>query len=240
MITLIHTSRAYYELTKPGIIYGNALSALAGFFFASRAGEIDWKLLLAMVFGLSFIIASSCVLNNIYDRDIDSKMERTKTRATVTGAISPTNAALFAIVLVVAGAALLYFFTNLLTLRVALLGFFFYVCLYTPLKKRSPTALFVGAVAGAVPVVVGYVAVASALDFYAWILFAFMYAWQIPHFLAISVYKYNDYFAAGIPLYVRREPSIRAKKRAKTIFLYSLVILLLFCAALMLSRFYLH
>jgi protoheme IX farnesyltransferase len=227
--------KAYYELTKPGIIYGNALTAIAGFFFAAH-GSIDWKLFLAMFFGLAFVIASGCVFNNIYDRKIDAKMLRTKNRATVTGLIPLMHAGIFAAVLGVGGAAILFFYTNLLTLGIALLGLFFYVCLYTPLKPRHPSALFVGAVAGAVPVVVGYTAVSHAVDAHALLLFAFMYVWQIPHFVAIAFYKYTEYTAAGIPLYVQSEPSINAKKRAKSVFLYSLVVLLLFCAVLMLHR----
>lgn len=227
--------KAYYELTKPGIIYGNALTAIAGFFFAA-GGEVNWRLFLAMFFGLAFIIASGCVLNNIYDREIDARMARTKNRATVTGFIPLTHASIFAVVLGVSGAALLFFYTNTLTLGLALLGLFFYVCLYTPLKPRHPSALFVGAVAGAVPVLVGYTAVSHAVDVVALLLFAFMYAWQIPHFVAISFYKYSEYTAAGIPLYIHTEPSVEAKRRAKSVFLYSLVILLLFCAVLMLQR----
>jgi len=82
---------AYYRLTKPGIIYGNALVAAAGFLYAS-AGNINWFLFFHTILGLSFIIASACVFNNYFDRDIDKKMERTKTRALAAGDISGSAA----------------------------------------------------------------------------------------------------------------------------------------------------
>ena len=88
--------KAYYQLTKPGIIYGNAITAIAGFFLASR-GHINFLLLLMMLIGLSLIIGSSCAFNNIWDADIDSKMERTKNRAMVNGEISKTRAIIFVV-----------------------------------------------------------------------------------------------------------------------------------------------
>ncbi len=228
-------TKTYYHLTKPGIIYGNSLVAVAAFFFASR-GDVDWLLLLAMLGGLAFIIACGCVLNNIADRKMDAHMARTKKRAMVTGTISIPQALVFAVVLGLLGTFILGFYTNLLTLAVALLGLFVYAGLYTPLKPRSPFALFVGAFAGAVPPVAGYVAVTNMLDWYAVALFVALYLWQLPHFLAIAVYRYNEYTAAGVPLYIKKEPSERAKVVAKKVFRYSLVVLLLFCTALMLQR----
>ncbi len=227
--------KTYYHLTKPGIIYGNALVAAAGFLFAAK-GSVDWMLFAAMLVGLSLIIASGCVVNNIWDKEIDAKMERTKKRATVTGTISDTNAYIFAALLGLAGTFLLWQYTNNLTFAVAFAGWFVYVCLYTPLKPKSPFALFVGAFAGAVPPVVGYVAVTNSLDWYAWALFIFLYIWQLPHFLAIATYRYTEYAAAGVPLFITKEPTEKAKRWGKKIFRYSLVVLLLFCAALMLHR----
>jgi protoheme IX farnesyltransferase len=227
--------RDYYNLTKPGIIYGNALVAVAGFFFASK-GTVDWWLLCAMLVGLSAIIACGCVINNIFDRKIDAKMERTKKRAMVAGTISQQRASLFAAALGTLGIEVLWHYTNLLTLFVALAGLGIYVCLYTPLKPRSAMALFVGAAAGAVPPVVGYVAVTNTLDWFAGALFVALYLWQIPHFLAIATYRYTEYTAAGVPLFIHKEPTEVAKKRGKKVFFYSLVVLLFFCAALMLHR----
>ena len=178
---LLAKLHVYYELTKPGIIYGNALTAVAGFFLASSQ-DIDWRLLLAAVLGLSFVIASACVFNNYVDREIDARMTRTSSRALAAGHISPHYALLFGLALLVLGILVLHYYTTPLALWVATFGFVVYVFLYTPLKPRSASALYVGAIAGATPPVVGYVAVTNTFDLYTLVLFAALYVWQIPHF----------------------------------------------------------
>ena len=162
--------RAYYYLTKPGIIYGNALPAIAGFLLASK-GIFDIRLFFSMLIGLSLIIGSSCAFNNIADAEIDAKMERTKKRAMVTGAISKTSAIIFASILGIAGTTVLLLFTNHYALFTALLGMFFYLALYTPLKRKTVYGTIIGAVAGATPPVVGYVAVTNNFDTAALLLF---------------------------------------------------------------------
>ena len=228
--------RPYYELTKPGIIYGNALAAAAGFFFASASIPVDWALFAAMFVGLSSVIASACVFNNIADRYFDARMERTKSRALVSGRVSPGSALVFGLALGVLGAAVLWFYTTPLAFGTALLGFAVYVFWYTPLKPKSAAALFVGAIAGATPPLVGYTAVTGTLDLYALMLFAVLYVWQIPHFLAIAVYRYEEYAAAGVPLYIKKAPSAVARRRARLAFYSSLVFLLLFCLTLIVQR----
>lgn len=222
---------AYYRLTKPGIVYGNLLPAIGAFFFGSP-GLPHWPSLLFMVGGLACIIACGCVLNNYFDRSMDARMERTKHRALVTGAIPPSAALLFALVLGLSGTALLHLFSTPVALVSALLGLFVYVALYTPLKSRSATALYVGAVAGAMPPVVGYAAAAGTLDAYAAGLFLALYLWQLPHFIAIAFFRYEEYRAAGVPLLIKTPPSPEARKVARKIFHYSLWVLLLGCAGL--------
>jgi len=228
-------NNAYYQLTKPGIVYGNALTALAGFFFATGP-SIDWEIFSAMLAGLSLVIASACALNNYFDRDIDERMERTKGRGLPSGAIPPENAILFSALLGALGLALLFAFTNLLALLVAALGWIVYILAYTPLKRIHPYALFVGAIAGATPPVVGYAAAAHTLDTTALALFAFLFVWQIPHFIAIAVYRYDEYANAGVPLLIKKPPSKRARGVARSVFYGSLVVLLLWCLALILQR----
>lgn len=191
--------KEYYYLTKPGIIYGNAITAFAGFFLASK-GDIDFKLLLAMLVGLSFIIASGCVFNNIADVGIDANMDRTKNRAMVKGSISKLSAIIFGTILLALGVVYLSLFTNFYSLSAALIGFAVYVLLYTPLKRRTVFATLIGAVAGATPPVVGYTAVTNHFDLGALILFLILVCWQMPHFYAIAIYRLNDYAAAGIPV----------------------------------------
>ncbi len=190
----------YYTLTKPGIIYGNAITALGGFFLASK-GVIDLILLFATIMGLSLIIAASCVLNNYIDRDIDELMERTKGRALVQGTIPLRNAIVFAIVLGSVGTCLLFLYTNMLTIFIGLLGVFFYVVVYSLWTKRQTVyGTLVGSISGAVPPVVGYVAVTGNLDAGAVILFLILCFWQMPHFYAITIYRYEDYLGAGVPV----------------------------------------
>jgi protoheme IX farnesyltransferase len=221
------TIKNYYRLTKPGIIYGNLLTAAAGFFVAGR-GPVDWALLCWMLLGLSLVIGSACVFNNYFDRGIDAKMERTRGRAIAAGRISGRAAIIFGSILLPLGVAALYFFTTPWALAAALAGFAVYVFLYTPLKHRSSMSLYVGAVAGAMPPVVGYAAGAGAIDYVALILFALIFAWQLPHFIAIAFYRFSEYAAAGVPLVVRNEPPLAAKRRARRIFLASLIVLLIF------------
>ncbi len=190
----------YYTLTKPGIIYGNAITALGGFFLAS-SGVIDLSLLLATIVGLSLIIASSCVFNNYIDRDIDGHMDRTKWRALVQGTISVRHAIIFAVILGLLGTGILYFYTNTLALLAGLTGAFFYVVVYSLWTKRQTVyGTLVGSISGAVPPVVGYVAVTESLSAGAVILFLILCMWQMPHFYAITIYRYEDYVAAGVPV----------------------------------------
>jgi protoheme IX farnesyltransferase len=191
--------KTYYRLAKPGIVYGNAMTALAAFVFAS-ARHIDVPLLVAMLIGISFTIAGSCVLNNIIDRDIDARMERTKARAMVTGDVSIPRALAFGILLIALGFASLLLFTNFLTFLVALFGVVIYVGVYTPLKRRTIHSTIVGALAGAVPPVVGYTAVTNAFDTTALLLFLILVCWQMVHFFAIAIFRLEDYRAAGIPV----------------------------------------
>jgi len=191
--------REYYALTKPGIIYGNALTAAAGFFVAAHR-SIHFPLFLAMLAGISLIVASGCVFNNYIDQDIDAKMERTKNRPLVRGAISNHDAIAFGILLGLLGASLLYF-ANILTIAVALFGLFIYVVVYSMWSKRNTLhATVIGAVAGAIPPVVGYTAVTNSLDLGALILFLILFTWQMPHALAIAIRRFDDYRAADIPV----------------------------------------
>ena len=171
----------------------------AGFLLAAH-GHIDFKLLTATLVGLSLIIASGCVFNNIYDKDIDAKMQRTKNRAMVTGAVSKRAAAIFGAILIVLGVVCLSLFSTLYSLVTALLGFFVYTLVYTPLKSKTVYATLIGAVAGATPPVVGYTAVTGKFDLGALVLFLILVLWQMPHFYAIGIYRLADYKAANIPI----------------------------------------
>ncbi|WP_159566033.1 heme o synthase [Budvicia diplopodorum] len=192
--------KKYLLVTKPGIIFGNMVSVIGGFLLASQ-GRVDFVLLFATIIGVSLIVASGCVFNNYIDRDIDSLMERTKNRVLVRGLISPVNTILYACLLGIAGFALLYFYTNLLAVQFAALGFVVYVGLYSLyLKRRSVYGTLIGSLSGAVPPVIGYCAVSNQFDSGALILLVIFSLWQMPHSYAIAIFRYKDYLAASIPV----------------------------------------
>lgn len=193
------TIKAYYQLVKPGIVYGNAVAAIGGFFLAAR-GNVSAVPFLGMLFGIMLVIASGCVFNNYMDRGIDKKMARTKNRALVKGDISGPNALVYATVLGLLGLALLFFVNNPLAAAIALFGHFAYVVFYGYMKRKTVHGTVAGSVSGAVPPVVGYVAVTNSLDIGALLLFLVLVCWQMPHFYAVSMFRAKDYVAAGIPV----------------------------------------
>lgn len=194
--------KAYYQLTKPGVTYGNVLSAVAGFFLAAGyQGQYDWGLFLAMLSGMTLVIGGACALNNYYDRDIDSVMARTKKRPSVTGAVSPTGSWIFATFITLIGIGILAMWTNWLTMLVGVAGFVAYVWLYGVWTKRTTVhGTAVGAVSGAFPIVGGYTAVTNSLDAGALVLFLIIFFWQFPEFYSISIYRLKEYAKAKVPL----------------------------------------
>lgn len=192
--------KTYYSLTKPGVLYGNALTTVAGFLLASK-GHIDFLLFLAVCSGSTLIIASACVLNNFLDQDIDQKMERTNKRALVQHAIPGRNAVIFSVVLGLIGLAILIAWTNMLVVWIGIGGFVVYVWLYGALSKRlSMHGTLVGSVSGAVPILAGYVGVTNTLDIGALLVFLILFLWQMPEFYSIAVYRMKEYKAAGVPV----------------------------------------
>lgn len=191
--------KTYYLLAKPGIVRGNLLTAVAGFFLASP-GHIQWGLLLATLGGTSLVIASGCVFNNYIDRDIDQKMARTRKRALVLGTVSKQQALSYATVLGFVGFVILVIYTNWLTCLIGLLALFFYVVVYGYAKRRSVHGTIVGSLPGAASIVAGYTAVTGRLDSATLILFLMLVTWQMPHFYAIALYRYDDYTAAQLPV----------------------------------------
>lgn len=207
---MIISLRAYYTLTKPGIIFGNLLTALGGFFLISSS-TFSWSLLFFTMLGLSLIIASGCVANNYQDRFYDALMKRTASRPLVQKIIPLHHAFIFASALLLLGSILLAKYTNWLTLLVALTGFFVYVFLYTPLKHKSSHATLVGAIAGSTPPVIGYCALQGSFDLPAFLLFTITTLWQMPHFFAIALYRLEDYQEASIPVLPSQKGSHKTK-----------------------------
>ncbi|HLF67549.1 MAG TPA: heme o synthase [Gammaproteobacteria bacterium] len=217
----------YYQLVKPGIIYGNLLTMSGGFILASR-GYVNLALLVATALGVALVIGAGCVYNNIIDTDIDKVMKRTKKRALVVGTISKTSAVAYASVLVILGFIVLSLRVNMLTAAVGLVGIFFYVVVYGLAKRRTPLSTLIGTVAGAAPVVAGYTAVTNSFDTTAFILFLILVFWQMPHFYAIAIYRLEDYKDAGLPVL----PVRYGLRATKIHILFFIILFIIACASL--------
>ena len=199
-VTIPETLKNYWLITKPGIILGNIITAAGGFFLASK-GHIDFKLFVSVIAGLSFVIASGCVFNNILDRETDRAMSRTMARAMARRVISPLYAVLYALILGITGVTQLYATTNRICAALVFSGLMIYVAVYSLfLKRRSFYAVHAGSIAGAIPPVAGYCAVTGHFDSCAWILFLIFVLWQLPHCYAFAISRFEDYLAAGIPV----------------------------------------
>ncbi len=188
----------YYYLTKPGIVFGNILTVLAGYFFASK-WHINLKVFLAVILGSSLIIASAGVINNIIDRKIDKKMKRTSKRALVSGHISFKNALIYGIILAIFGFFILTF-TNYKVEIVGLIGYLDYLVFYSFFKRRSVYGTLVGSVSGSIPLVAGYLAFQNKFNLIFLDLFLIMSVWQMAHFYAIAIYRQKDYSSARLPM----------------------------------------
>ena len=217
----------YYLIMKPGIIFGNLVTLIAGFLLASK-GNFDIQLFLSTLVGLSLVMASACVFNNYIDRPLDEKMERTKNRPLVTGSISNRNALCFAGILGLAGIGVLSMATNPLTVGIAFFGFLVYVILYSVWKSKTIYGTAIGSIAGAVPPVVGYCAVSGQFDLGALIFFTMLVFWQMPHFFSIAIYRLDDYTKAGIPVL----PAVKGLHQTKVRMLYYILAFIVTASAL--------
>ncbi|VFP81579.1 heme o synthase [Buchnera aphidicola] len=189
------------ELVKPGIILGNLISLSGGFFLASR-GNLLKNLFFKIILGIISIISSSCILNNIIDRDVDKIMNRTKNRILCIN----TSKELLVIIFLIAcflfffGIYVFYMYVNLICTIIAFIGVFLYVILYSFfLKRRSLYSILIGGISGSLPPIIGYLSVNNKLNGCCLILFLIFIFWQIAHFYSITIFRYQDYKSAEIP-----------------------------------------
>ncbi|MCU4406541.1 heme o synthase [Acinetobacter junii] len=217
--------KKYLFLTKPGILFGNFITTLGGFFLAAQ-GSIDCLLLLLTLIGTTLVVASGCVVNNVIDQDIDQKMQRTMNRALVKKTISPTVALVYALVLGLIGFGMLWFYINAYAFLFAVIGFVVYVGFYSLWSKRTTIhQTVIGSISGASPPVIGYTAVSHHFDIAALLLFVAYALWQMPHSWGIAIYRFDDYKNAGIPIL----PIARSVHRTK---IESLIYVVLFTLAM--------
>ena len=192
--------KKYLFLTKPGILFGNFVTTLGGYFVAAQ-GSVDFLLLLLTLLGTTLVVASGCVVNNVIDQDIDQKMQRTQNRALVKKTISVPVALVFSLVLGLVGFGILWFWVNAYAFLFAVIGFVVYVGFYSLWTKRTTIhQTIVGSISGAAPPVIGYTAVVAQFDMGALLIFLGYALWQMPHSWAIAIYRFDDYKNAGIPI----------------------------------------
>lgn len=197
---MLRTIKLYFSLTKPGVLFGNVITTIAGYLLASN-DNFNLSLFLAVTIGMTLVIASACVLNNYFDRDIDSIMKRTQKRAIANGDIKGRNGVLLSILLGAAGILSLHFYTNLLVTIIAIFGFVVYVWGYGMFSKRkSVHGTLVGSISGAMPILAGYCTATNSIDAGAIIVFLILFFWQLPEFYSISVYRRDEYQAARVPV----------------------------------------
>jgi protoheme IX farnesyltransferase len=181
------------------------LSGVAGFFLAASIIHYDFTVMATIffgtIFGIAFVIASACVVNNVLDRDIDKRMKRTAKRDVASGVISVRKALLFAGVLGVIGLSLLMLYTNTLTFILGVIAYVWYIVIYGIAKRTTAYSTIIGGVAGALPPVAGYTALTGRLDAGAIILFLILFFWQMPHFYAIAMFRQKDYASAKLPVW---------------------------------------
>jgi len=217
----------YYQLTKPGIIYGNLITGFAGYIVGAKL-NFSIAYLLLTLFSISLVIASACVVNNIYDRKIDSHMSRTKKRSMVTQKISIKNAVIFAIILGISGLVILGLFINWITFTIGVIAFVDYVILYGLAKRRTSHSTLIGTLAGSASIVAGYTAATGKIDLTALLLFAVMTIWQMTHFYAIAIYRMKDYDAAKLPVLPVKRGLNRTKIEMLVYSILFLVIIIVF------------
>lgn len=187
---------AFWELTKPGITRLVLITTAAGYYLASLA-SVDLWLLLQTLVGTGLAAAGTNALNQFWEREADGRMRRTAGRPLPSGRLSPRSALAFAAGISVAGIGYLWASVGFLPAAVVWVSLTSYIFLYTPLKRRTEWATLVGAVPGALPILAGWTAAGGQLNPAAWTLFAILFLWQLPHFLALAWIYRDDYRRGG-------------------------------------------
>jgi protoheme IX farnesyltransferase len=223
--------RHYIELTKPRITWLILMSTGVGYYFGHRYAWTGWPdavLLFNTVVGTGLIASGTAALNQWYEREADRLMRRTAGRPIPSGKLTANRALWFGIVVAAAGFLELWFGVNPLTGLLGALTLGAYLFIYTPMKQRSHLATVIGALPGAMPPLMGYAASAGLLNSEAWTLFAILFIWQFPHFLAIAWMYREDYARAGIRMLPVVEPDGLSTVRQIVLYASTLIPISLF------------
>jgi len=202
----------FVALAKPRLNLLVVASALAGYVMAG-GDMLDAIRVVCTVAGTALVAGGASAINQVLERVPDSLMRRTKMRPMPDGRLQPFEGIAFGMALVLAGLSILAAAVNLLSAGVALTTLLTYALIYTPLKRRTSFATVIGAIPGALPPVIGWAAARGTLSQGAWVLFAIVFLWQLPHFLAIAWMYREDYARAGFPMLPVIEPDGRSTAR---------------------------
>ncbi len=194
----------HMALTKPRISLMVVVTAGIGM---AMVPQWTWVTLLGTLFGTALASMGANTLNQVLEQDTDAKMQRTMSRPLPAGRMSTMEALVAGICCSIAGIAILWTLPGALAAALAAATIGAYCLVYTPMKRLSPSALLIGAVPGAMGPVIGYAAAAGRIDVAAWLLFAIMFVWQVPHFLAIAWLYRDQYAAAGLPVLAVLDPT---------------------------------
>ena len=217
----------FVQLTKPRLSMMSVASAIFGYFSAAPQ-ERDTALFLSLLAGTALAAAGAAALNQWLEIKEDSLMRRTSDRPLPAGALKPMQALIVGLLTSMAGLAILAIGTNIFAMLLTLGVLFFYLALYTPMKKSTPLATEAGAISGALPPLLGYVAASGSVlsgSLFGWLLFAILFAWQMPHFMAISWMHRKDYHQAGFRMLANETNG--ASRVARKSLIYTVLLVLL-------------
>ena len=204
----------YIALTKPRLNFLVVATSAAGYYLGG-SGSADFVSMAQAVAGTALVAAGAAALNQLYERDTDALMRRTRLRPLPAGRIAASEARIFGLALSAAGLLVLVARANWLSAALALATLVTYLAIYTPLKRRTPLSTIVGAVPGALPALIGWAASHGSIDRSGAALFAIVFCWQLPHFMAIAWLYRDDYAKAGFPMLPVIDPDgRRAGKQA--------------------------
>jgi protoheme IX farnesyltransferase len=217
-----HRAGDFLALTKPRLNSLVIVTAAIGYYLGA-SDNLHLPSLVQTVIGIALVAGGAAGLNQIYERDTDSLMFRTRLRPLAAQRVTPSEALAFSLMLVMIGLATVAATSNVLAAILALLTVISYNAVYTPMKRRSQLATLVGAIPGALPPMIGWAAARGALTAEAWALFAIVFVWQIPHFMAIAWLYRGDFGRAGFPMLPVIDPTGRRTARQAVLFSFVLV-----------------
>jgi protoheme IX farnesyltransferase len=226
-VSVVTRVKDLWDLTKPRMNVVVVLTTLAGYYLTAHDSVDAIRLILTLV-GTALAAAGASVLNQVMERDYDALMPRTATRPIPEGRISPVDACLFGLLLAVTGVVLLAIDVNLLTACLGALTLLTYLFLYTPAKRLTTLCTLVGAVPGAIPVMMGCTAATGRITSTAVVLFLILFTWQIPHFLSIAILYQDDYATGGFHMLPVSDRDLQVTGRQIVLYCLALVPLTLF------------